>query len=222
MCLHISLYNHVLWYFVTSLHLLTKFVYSLNAEHKCRITTMSVYGDLLYIGTGGGVLLALRCSTMELHFSFHAYNDAVRSLLLVSPEQQTKVFTRLLSRRPKPQANQHSANTHKSQEASQSSPLNNKRLHLNLKPMEPLPAERSVLISFGHGYRGVVGDSENCPPEFILPCIGKKAATKPAKPSKDNGHLLLWSTEHEIRHPNRISRIESSPSKLQSFDRVVS
>lgn len=196
----------------------------MNPGHQCRITAMTTYGDLLYIGTGGGVLLALRCSTMELHFAYHAYSDAIRSLLLVVPEQQTIALTRLMSfKNPQIQANNHSdavMQQNGQKEASQPSLKNTcKRLHLNLKPIniEPLPAERSVLITFGHGYQGVVGDFENYPQEFILPSRGKKVATKPAKPCKDDGHLLIWSTEHDNRHLTRMSRIISSPSKLNEL-----
>ena len=184
---------------------------------------MTTYGDLLYIGTGGGVLLALRCSTMELHFAYHAYSDAIRSLLVILPKQQTIAFTRLMSfEKSQIQVDDHyDATTQQmdQKEASQS-PLRNttKRLHLNLKPVEPLPAERSVLISFGHGYRGVVGDYANYPQEFILPSQGKKAASKPAKPCTDDGHLLIWSTEHDTRDLKRVPRLMSSPSKLHTLD----
>lgn len=196
----------------------------MNPGHKYRITTMTTYGDLLYIGTGGGVLLALRCSTMELYFAYHAYNDAIRSLHVILPKQQTIVFTRLMSlEKSQIQVDDHCDVTMQQvdqKEASQP-PLKqdtSKRLHLNLKPLEPLPAERSVLISFGHGYRGVVGDYANYPQEFILPSQGRKAASKPAKPCMDDGHLLIWSTECDTRDLKRVSRVMSSPSKLYILD----
>lgn len=165
---------------------------------------MTSSGGLLYVGTGGGVLLALNFSTMELHFVFHAYTGAVRSLLLVSPEQQTKAFTRLLSN-----VGNHNSKTSFIQHEETSHSLNvPKRLHLDLKPMEPLPEEQSVLLSFGLGYRGVVGDSDNCPQQFILPSTGKKIATKSARPVANDGHLLLWSTEHHSKHMSS-TRLES-------------
>ena len=70
----------------------------------------------------------------------------------------------------------------------------------SIRSMDSITSERSVLISFGIGYRGVVGESENCPQVFTLPSDGKKLHTKPAKPSAKDGHLLLWSTEHCSRY----------------------
>ena len=172
---------------------------------------MTFSGDLLYVGTGGGVLLAIRYTTMELQFSYRAYNGPIRNLFLVSPEQQTKVFTRYMSGDiPNIGASIIPSRTEKNGETSHSIDSRNPPSTLNLKQMEPLPAERTVLISLGVGYRGVVGDSENCPQDFILPSVGKKVATKPARPNKDGGHLLLWSTN--LEHLNRrLNRIESSP-----------
>ena len=173
------------------------------------------------------MLLALRCSTMELHFAYHAYNDAIRSLLIVLPRQQTIAFTRLMSfQKPQIQADNHCDATMQQmvQKEASHTPLKNtsKRLHLNLKPVEPLPAERSVLISFGYGYRGIVGEYTNYPQEFILPSQGKKVATKPAKPCRDDGHLLIWSTEYDTRDVKCVSRVMSSPSKLHTLDSQLS
>ena len=175
---------------------------------------MTASGDLLYVGTGGGVLLALSCSTMEPHFATHAYTGPIRSLLLVAPGQQTKVFTRLFSQnkptqqlpvsKPNPINTPAISTALKVSDSNLKLPERPLHLDLKLKAMEPLPAEQSVVISFGLGYRGVVGDSENCPQEFILPSnassscnrLKKATATKPAKPNVEDGHILLWSAGH--------------------------
>jgi hypothetical protein len=211
---------------------------------------MTSSGELLYVGTGGGVLLALSCSTMEPLFVSHAYTGPIRSLLLVAPGQQSRMISRLLS---------HNKDQLASTTAGQSSSSNRKKLlspitsptspqkappsllasrpalHLNLKAMEPLPAEQSVLISFGLGYRGVVGDSENCPQEFILPsnvsCSGsgggcgcsrtKKANfTKPAKPSVDDVHILLWSAGGYGKQIGS-AKLDSPQRRLESPQRRV-
>ena len=169
---------------------------------------MTVTGDILYVGTGGGALLALSCSSMELQFVFHAYVGAVRSLLVVLPEQQTRAFTRLFSRKDSVLS---SMNTSLSSDdfdqlVSPQSQFPRRRSSLDslmsqssqksLMSLRSVVSERSILISFGVGYRGVVGESENCPPVFSLPSDGKKILTKPSKPNAQDGHLLLWSTEH--------------------------
>ena len=172
---------------------------------------MTVTGDLLYVGTGGGALLALSCSTMELYFLFHAYVGAVRSLLLVKPEQQTRAITRLFSRKDSVLSSINMGSS--SDELSlQRAVMTRRRSSLDslmsqtsrrsIRSFDSIPSDRSVLISFGVGYRGVVGDSENSPQIFTLPSEGKKILTKPAKPSARDGHLLLWSTEHCSKYSN--------------------
>ena len=170
---------------------------------------MTVTRGLLYVGTGGGVLLALDCSTMELQFVFHAYVGPVRSLLIVLPEHQTRAFIRLFSRKDSVLSSMTASSSvddleplsvmqQVSSEIRRSSldSLMSQTSRKSLISLDAAPSERSVLISFGVGYRGVVGDSENCPPAFTLPSDGKKILTKPAKPCAKDGHLLLWSTEH--------------------------
>lgn len=175
---------------------------------------MTVTGELLYVGTGGGALLALNCSTMELYFVFHAYVGAVRSLLLVSPEQQTRAFTRLFSRKDSVFSSVSVMGGSSSDELSlqQDNVMNRRRSSLDslmsqtsrrsMRSFDSVPSDRSVLLSFGVGYRGVVGESENCPQNFTLPSDGKKVLTKPARPSVRDGHLLLWSTEHCSKYSN--------------------
>lgn len=53
----------------------------------------------------------------------------------------------------------------------------------------------SVLVSFGVGYRGVVGDCTTCPENLMLPSDGSKINSQPAMPNRSLGYFLLWSTE---------------------------
>ena len=175
---------------------------------------MIVNGELLYVGTGGGALLALNCSSMELYFVFHAYVGAIRSLLIVSPEQQTRAFTRLFSRKDFALSSVSISGSSSSDDLSnqRDSIVTRRRSSLDslmsqtsqrsMRSFDSVSSDRSVLLSFGVGYRGVVGDSENCPQIFTLPSDGKKVLTKPAKPCARDGHLLLWSTEHCSRYSN--------------------
>ena len=185
---------------------------------KGRVTSMIVTGELLYVGTGGGALLALNCSSMELYFVFHAYVGAVRSLLLVSPEQQTRAFTRLFSRKDSVLSSINMGGSASGDDLSSlrqqdsASVLSRRRSSLDslmsqssrrsMRSFESVSSDRSVLLSFGVGYRGVVGDSENSPQIFTLPSDGKKVLSKPARPSVKDGHLLLWSTEYCRKYSN--------------------
>ena len=196
--------------------LLNRCTLGFSTDRLGRVTSMTVTGGLLYVGTGGGALLALDCSTMDLHFVFHAYVGPVRSLLIVLPEQQTRAFTRLFSRKdsvlssintsssmddfgpPPPVPQAASARRRSSLDSLMS--MTSRR---SLRSLDStVSSERSVLISFGVGYRGVVGESENCPSAFTLPSDGKKILTKPAKPCAKDGHLLLWSTERCGDYPD--------------------
>ena len=178
---------------------------------------MTVTGELLYVGTGGGALLALNCSSMELYFVFHAYVGAIRSLLLVSPEQQTRAFTRLFSRKDSILSSinigggnassddlslQQDSVVMTNRRRSSLDSLTSQTSRRSMQSFSSVLSDRSVLLSFGVGYRGVVGDSENCPQNFTLPSDGKKVLTKPARPSVRDGHLLLWSTEHCSKYSN--------------------
>lgn len=53
-----------------------------------------------------------------------------------------------------------------------------------------------LLLSIGRGYRGIVGQYENHPKDFILPSTTPlQSVTRPAKPEVSSSHLLVWSTE---------------------------
>ena len=168
---------------------------------KGQVTAMTTTGDFLYVGTSGGVLLALNSSRMEPQFVFHAYVGTVHNLLLVSPKQLPRhMWTKVISRSNVVISSISNVNSDDAtQSANQQQPLRNRSntdCMINQTSLRSL--EHSVLVSFGIGYRGVVGDSENCPQVFTLPSDGKKK--KPSKPSAEDSHLLLWSVEHSCEY----------------------
>ena len=151
---------------------------------QSRVTSLVAGKELLYVGTGGGAILFLNSTTMELCSLCHAYDKPVRCLLFINPGKQVK---RKLSRRDSGASNVRSPRTSVT----------------SLRSFDELvPEDRSVLVSFGLGYSGVVGSSPNHPQVLQLPTENGPlthgyltSATRLAKPSPSVGHLLLWSTE---------------------------
>lgn len=183
-------------------HSLDTCVAHYTAARSSRVTSLLSGGDLLYVGTGGGAILVLESITMELYQLLHAYTEPVRSLLLVLPNKQSPpLFQRLFSRKG-------SARTASTTSSGSDSPINTSR-----HPSESVSSsmsissefsnhERAVLISFGVGYRGVIGEADNYPPTFMLPSEGTKNNTKFAKIPSSCGHLLLWSSKTTVTGSN--------------------
>ena len=153
------------------------------------MTSLVAGKELLYVGTGGGAIVTLNSTTMELCSLLHAYDKPVRCLLMIHPGKQIKPFLRMFSR--------------KDSAVSSSSGKSPKTSVTSLRSFDELvPEERSVLVSFGLSYRGVVGDSSNHPQVLTLPTEGGPltcgcltSTLRLAKPPPSVGHLLLWSAE---------------------------
>ena len=132
-------------------------------------------------------MITLDSSTMEVCSVVHAYTKAVRCLLLITPGRQVKPFMRLFSRK----------------DSNTKSPKTSVTSISSLKSYDELePEERSILVSFGKCYRGVVGDSLDHPPTFSLPgengpSVNYSSPQRLAKPKRSMGYLLLLSAEGE-------------------------
>ena len=165
---------------------------------------MTVISDLLYVGTRGGVLLAFNCSSMHLQFTSYAYNGPVRCLLELPKPQASGIpqsFLHIASNMSGISYNTGSSgvNSDKSichKDEMPHSSLDRSRNHAPSLFSQPSSSKGSVLLSIGYRYRGVVDESENCPPAFILPSDGKQTRTKPSKPNPQGSSMLLWSTTH--------------------------
>ena len=161
---------------------------------------MTVISDLLYIGTRGGALLAFNSSSMQLHFTSYVYDGPVRCLLKL-PKQQTREITQPFSRNALNLSYTGSCDIDSDQlehhqNATPYSSLDRSKSPTTSLYSQPSSSENSVLVSIGLRYRGVVGESENCPPTFILPSDGKQTLTKPLRPNPQDNYMLLWSTKH--------------------------
>ena len=187
------------------------------AALKCQITSMIGNGDILYVGTKGGVLLALDCLAISKKqpspqvYAFHAYTGAVCSLIIASPSKLPTAMTKKLSHSNISSRKKFSNDDSSHQSASQKQALRFRKrsstdsnvshamqsAQADYRSLSSLDSERSMLISFGIGYSGVVGNSVNSPKMFILPSDRKRILTQPAKPNPNDVYLLLWSIERE-------------------------
>ena len=172
---------------------------------KSRVTSLLADADVIYVGTGGGAILVLGSMTMEMTHVLYAYSNPVRCLLSVSPGTQVKSFMRMFSRKESGGSVTPSSISMRRGSAEDSTgSLASKYHHKSSASSidETLPQDRKILLSFGMGYRGIVGSSPNHPHTFILPSDstasgGYVASSSPrvAKPSSTVVHLLLWSAE---------------------------
>lgn len=120
---------------------------------------------------------------METVHIFDAYFRSVRSLLVINYSgMQSRPFTRILS-------------VDKSRKGD--TRANNYGHHL-LKAMSSQDQDsssNSILVSFGVGFKGTVGNCPDHPENFLLPSEGSKVSYQAAVPEKEACYLLLWSTE---------------------------
>lgn len=169
---------------------------------------MAAGPDFLYVGTGSGFILSLATETLELCSVLPAYTHPVRQLLLVAMLPPMRFFSRLFSCKPGAGSGRSSVASmlswrHQSRagysELSDGSEVGSRRG--SLEDSASLES-RTVLVSFGQGYRTITADSKCEPPNFICPCDTGGCASgclcssvRPAKAAPTDTYLLLWSTE---------------------------
>ena len=152
----------------------------------------------MYIGTKGGIIVVLNHRTQETVHFVYAYNEAVKCLLPINRPRQIRKYARL--------------NSHKERLSSkfsfEASSFNSSGERSN--------SDRTLVLSFGRGYRGVVGDYKNFPPKFIPPSdnsffcaicscssrlqctCGETIESGHAKPDSETGYMLCLSNEEYI------------------------
>ena len=143
--------------------------------------------------------------TMEMTHVLYAYSNPVRCLLSVSPGTQVKSFMRMFSRKESGGSiTSSSISMRRGSSEDSTGSLASKYHHKSSASSidEMITQDRKILLSFGMGYRGIVGSSPNHPHTFILPSDstasgGYVASSSPrvAKPLATVVHLLLWSAE---------------------------
>ena len=94
---------------------------------------------------------------------------------------------------------------------------------------ERASSERNLVLSFGKGYRGITGNSKNCPQSLMLPsdksfscsfcmstsrasciCQEKTLGSQPTKPDPETGYMLYWLDDEpyvvsDTADPHRLS-----------------
>ena len=180
------------------------------------MTSLLVDKGLIYVGTAGGTVIILHAITLEaLHF-LRGYRNEVISILSLNREgTHLKRFSRLLSKRDSlPQA---------------TSPVFPEMVSLSSSG-ESYNSDRNLVLTFGRGYRSVVGDYENHPPSFTLPLVtsstcsfcrtqvcscGDSLRSRLARPPPSIGCVLYWSNEEQVINSstdtnNRLSIVSCS------------
>ena len=136
-------------------------------QYQARITAMTGYQGLLYVGTGNGAILILGPDDLNAIGRIHEYSEPVR--VLVPTESN---FNRLVSN-PNP-------STRRCQGGSDTDPLRQKR--------------QSLLISIGLSYTGITRTYSNAP-KTLEPVVewSSNEDHEPTKPDSDDGYLLIFS-----------------------------
>lgn len=161
-----------------------------------RVTSLTSGDDgTLYIGNGGGMILLVNSATLEVTYRLSAYTTPVRCLFTV---KMMDVFSRIVSSSDASVVPNTSFNMTTTASVSSMSSLDS---IFSPGPDSPsVQDNRSVLMSFGISYRGVVGAHKNHPNSFLLPsqltcCTCCTHFFIQARPSPSTGYLLMWSTE---------------------------
>lgn len=177
-----------------------------------RVSSLTSKDHFLYAAVKG-CILCLNCETMEPTRIFNAYWNKVRSLIVINySETHSRHFQRFVSHSGdnlvmssslgSPNQNQKPNSSTESLRnlSSSSSTSSFRQTSRGLSSLDADDGARhSVLVSFGVGYKGVVGDHSEHPENFILPSDGSRNSYQPAIPDRTSGCLLLWSTEASER-----------------------
>ena len=173
------------------------------SHHKQgRITSLATGNNTLYVGTGGGTILVVNPVDMTAVTRLEAYTTAVRCLSAI---KMIKPFARMVSMDTTAiRSGSGSSVSTLNSTMSSSSYSSLDSVLASTSPHEPdtTTDDRSILMSFGVGYRGVVGSHKNYPESFILPHNHSSHACSccthffiKAQPSPMTCYLLLWSIE---------------------------
>lgn len=181
------------------------------------VTSLLAVKERLYVGTMGGVILVLQTSSLDMLHFLHGHDNPVRCLQAINRAPQIRRFSRMYSR-------------HDSKNPT--SPLLSEMTSITSlsSSSENESTDRDLVLSFGQGYRGVVGDSQNYPPMFNLPsdsilycsvccranCNCREMKIRQPKPNPDIGSLLYWSSEEQTLLPEDTADTTRSMQKLDS------
>ena len=182
------------------------------------MTSLLSVKHMLYIGTAGGVIIELDTTHWAVLHLLWGYTDPVQCLVPLHQGTATTRRRRLSHSRPhsfsasmiivnSTTSSMPSSTSSSSLETSHSTSLSSSGERLNI--------DRNMVLSFGTGYRGIVGDDTNHPPHFLLSSTpgvcGKCHASRIncscensrriAKPDPFVGYVLYWYNAGEDATP---------------------
>lgn len=168
-----------------------------------RVTSLTGDEGTLYVGNGAGIILLVNADTVEVTCRLNAYSTPVRCLFSIKMSQ---AFSRMISLTDSTTLCSNVRNNNSLSTISTATSLSSLDSVMTPEPDSPAAFnDRSVLMSFGIGYRGVVGSHKNHPDSFLLPssltsCPCCTHFFIQAQPSPSTGYLLLWSMESSCQH----------------------
>ena len=199
-----------------SLSTICKVFSSSPTAQQSVVTSLLAVREKLYIGTMGGVILILSSSLSTLHL-LHGHDNPVRCLQAINHAPQMRRFSRMYSRHDVKSVNPTSPLL--SEVGSVTSSLSSSSDNDSV--------DRELVLSFGQGYRGVVGDVSNYPHTFNLPsesllycpacsranCTCREMTLRQPKPNPDIGCMLYWSSEEQTLLPEDMDNAAESTQK---------
>jgi serine/threonine protein kinase len=160
--------------------------------------------DLLYVGNGAGIILLVRTDTLQVMSHLEAYSTAVRCLQTLP---MSEAFSRMISSFESTSSIRHCSSSITMSTTPSTSSFDSVMTSPPPVPSTPVsPAthdDRSVLLTFGMGYKGVVSGATNHPDNLLLPyglvpCPCCTHFLTQPRPLPSTWYLLLWS-----RKPSR-------------------
>ena len=177
----------------------------LPAKLSC-ITSLLSFNGLMYVGTQGGIILALDAVQLKHLSTLHTCASPSTCLLGVKPALKVRSIARLFSvRRSRDNGTGHTADVTSggTEWAGKGGVVSAEGPGADSVCVLPLMAERSIIISFGREYWGATSHSENCPLAMNSPGVptggsssGLLSYLKYLNPQPSNvNHLFLWSAD---------------------------
>ena len=136
---------------------------AVNINRLSRITSLLCFNNVIYAGTGGGVILVLSTDLQPLT-SYHASVGASRYLMGVRSVKNVKLLSRLFSKRVVGSLQQTVASSNDSEIVEKTG--RSASLH---SISSEASTDMSIVISFGSTYLGATSYSTNVPPSLNPP-----------------------------------------------------
>ena len=182
-----------------------------------RVTSLASGDELLYVGNGAGIILIVDADTLGVISQLRAHDTPVRCLFSL---HTSEAFSRMFSSVDSASLTRRTSSTSTISASTSFSSIDSATTSVPESP--PAVADnRSVLMSFGVGYRGIMGSDTNHAGHLILPsnltscpcCTHFFVKTQPS-----TGYMLFWSRENATSYACCNSRDCREENVNGSFD----